>query len=298
MNNGAHNARATTLRPIVLTHRDPSDEAGALALGAYKKDTNFLRCLQQPAPATRVLLVAIGVVFALGYLLSAFVIEPRYGEVGESPIFPMVVFGAKINQQIEGGAWWRLISHTFLHGGLLHLLFNGYALFMLGTIVERLMGTRRFIVIYGVAGLAGALSSFAFNDMASVGASGAIYGVFGAVIVFGFKQRSVLPGNVARTLSTGLLPWLLLSLAFGLLPMVDNAAHFGGMLGGTLVAMGMSTPLRGATSRWADGLMGVLVVVLAVAAVGSLLAGAAFGWSCLSSAEAWEACRAIDLASP
>src|SRR5690606_39133033 len=141
-----------------------------------------------------------------------------------------------INAEIEQGAWWRLLTHTMIHGGWLHLILNGYGLFLLGTISERLFGTRRFILIYGIAGVAGAFASFYFNDAPSVGASGAIYGVFGAVIVFGFKFRTLLPERVGKALSTGLLPWLLLSLAFGLLPMVDNAAHFGGLAAGAVLA--------------------------------------------------------------
>src|SRR5690606_28093789 len=108
---------------------------------------------QTPAPATRVILGVLVGVFIAGWLVAGQV-ESEFGELSDS-VLPMVIFGAKINAEIEQGAWWRLLTHTMIHGGWLHLILNGYGLFLLGTISERLFGTRRFILIYGIAGVAG-----------------------------------------------------------------------------------------------------------------------------------------------
>ena len=174
------------------------------ALASYRLELTFIRRLQAPVPATRALLWMLVGIAVAGLLFGELVVQPRFGELGEG-LDPTLLFAAKINAEVNSGAYWRLLTHTFVHGGWLHLAFNAYALLVLGSLTERMLGTRRFIVLYGLSGLAGALASYVFNDVPSVGASGAIFGVFGAAVVFGFKQRRVLPARVAKAMSTGLL---------------------------------------------------------------------------------------------
>ena len=98
----------------------------------------------------------------------------------------LILFGAKYNPLILEGEWWRLITPMFLHIGLIHLVMNSFALYYLGTAVERIYGRYRFLFIYLFAGFAGTLASFLFSpDSISAGASGGIFGLFGALLFFG-----------------------------------------------------------------------------------------------------------------
>jgi rhomboid protease GluP len=260
------------------------------ALRSYAMEMGFARLLQQKVPVTHALLGALAVLFIAGIFFSDLWVAPRFGAPEES-VEAMVVVGAKLNAEISAGAYWRLLTHTFLHGSWLHLFFNGYALLVLGSIVERLFGSRRFVIIYGGAALAGAFSSYFFNDVASVGASGAIFGVFGAAIVFGFKHRASLPPRIGKALTTRLLPWLLLSLAFGLLPMIDNAAHFGGLAMGSLLALGFGTPWKREPSPLVMRLQLVLAALLVAATLASFAFGLRHARDCVSSADAWKRCQ-------
>jgi len=262
------------------------------AFDGFRREVTFFRLLQLPTPATKGLLVVLGAVFVASYLLGAVVVTRRFGELGDA-MAPAILFTAKINSRIDSGEWWRLLTNTLQHGSWLHFGLNAYGLFLLGALVERLVGPRRFLLIYALAGVAGALASYWFNPMASVGASGAIFGVFGAAVVLGFKYRLQLPPRVAKALSTGMLPWLALSLAFGLLPMIDNAAHFGGLAVGSLSAVVLGSPLQTETTRTRRILLDVAVGVLALVALVGLLQSVRFGATCLASEAAWESCQGI-----
>ena len=97
--------------------------------------------------------------------------------------------GAKINPAIRAGEWWRLLTPVLLHGNLLHLATNNFALNSLGPLTERLSGRTRFAAVYVAAGVAGSLASFAMSPAPAVGASGAIFGVGGALAVFFWRHR-------------------------------------------------------------------------------------------------------------
>lgn len=150
--------------------------------------------------------------------------------VGSSTdIATLIAFGAKYNPLILQGDWWRFITPMFLHIGFLHLAMNMLALYYLGMSVERIYGTGRFFLIYFAAGIAGAIASFAFTTSVSAGASGAIFGCFGALLYFGVVH----PSLFYRTMGANIFGVLAINLAFGLLvPMIDNSAHIGGLIGG------------------------------------------------------------------
>lgn len=266
------------------------------ALEAFRREVAFARALQQPAPATRAILWILAAAFGLGYAVTALAVEPRFGEV-DSALRPIIAFAAKVNTQIADGQWWRLVTHTLLHGGFFHFAVNAYALYVLGSITERVFGTSRFVLIYALSGLGGALASWWFNDAASVGASGAIFGVFGAAIVFGYRDKALVPASVARALSSGLLPYLLLSLVVGLLPFVDMAAHVGGLVTGVAVALVVRSPLAGVrpSRAWVEPVLRGVVWGLVVLMMVAVASAADYGAQCLSSASAWEACLAVPL---
>jgi rhomboid protease GluP len=151
----------------------------------------------------------------------------------------LIRFGAKYNEAILQGETWRLITPIFLHIGGLHLWFNSTALLSIGSQVERIFGTIRFLFIYLFAGAAGTLSSFFFSPAISAGASGAIFGLFGALLYFSIKDANVF----GHTMKPGLISGLAINLLLGfLIPGIDNYAHAGGLVGGFIAATMLGLP--------------------------------------------------------
>ncbi|PLR89509.1 rhomboid family intramembrane serine protease [Bacillus sp. T33-2] len=141
----------------------------------------------------------------------------------------LITFGAKFNPSILQGEWWRFFTPIVLHIGVFHLLMNTLALYYLGAAVERIYGNFRFLFIYLVAGFSGSVASFIFSPNLSAGASGAIFGCFGALLYFGV----IYPRLFFRTMGLNILVVLGINLAFGFtIPGIDNAGHIGGLIGG------------------------------------------------------------------
>ena len=155
--------------------------------------------------------------------------------------------------------WWRLITSAFLHGGWLHIAFNMYVLYALGPSLERLLGHSRYLVLYLMAALGGAVCSYAFSDVmtVSVGASGAIFGLMGALVVAGRKLRYDI---------TQVLILLAVNFAIGFLaPGVDWKAHIGGLVVGAAVAAIFVLPP--ARIRVPAQVFGILAVLVALAII-------------------------------
>jgi len=158
--------------------------------------------------------------------------------------------GAKDNAAILAGQYWRFITPVFLHWGLLHIGFNSYFLYIIGPQVERAFGWVRFMIIYLLAGLAGSIASFALTNGLSVGASGALFGLIGALIPFFYRNRGILAGTRRRIVSVAEV--IGINLLIGLSPGIDNWAHVGGLIAG-LAAAWFMTPLY---TLKPDGLIG------------------------------------------
>jgi len=147
----------------------------------------------------------------------------------------LLLFGAKFNLFIQAGQYWRLITPIFLHIGIFHLLVNMFALRILGSDIESLFGTGRFLIIYLVSGVGGTIASMVFNSSISAGASGAIFGLIGAEAVFLYINRHSL-GLFSDQRLQSLLGIIIINLLFGFAtPGIDNAGHIGGLLTGALV---------------------------------------------------------------
>lgn len=147
----------------------------------------------------------------------------------------LVEFGAKFNPLILEGEWWRFISPIFIHIGFLHLFMNTLGLYFLGTAVEKIYGSFRFFWIYLFAGVIGSIASFAFSPNLSAGASGAIYGCFGALLYMGL----IYPKLFFRTLGRNVITILGLNIIISFtVPSIDMAGHIGGLIGG-FVATGV-----------------------------------------------------------
>jgi len=147
----------------------------------------------------------------------------------------LLYFGAKINAFIFTGQFWRFFTPVFLHGSLLHIGFNMYALYSIGPSLERRYGTRSFLLLYFFGGIFGNIFSFLFSENISLGSSTAIFGLIAAQAVYIYKNR-VLLGSAANLLLRNVLMVIAINLVLGLSPGIDNWGHLGGLLGGFLYA--------------------------------------------------------------
>jgi len=183
--------------------------------------------------------VAILVIIGLAHLLVG-VIGFSQGRltlagivVGSRTTSNLVFMGAMYGPKVNLGEYWRLVSCLFLHGDGTHILLNGIALYGLGRLSESVYGPLRFLWLFLFAGVCGSTLSFVGGNTASVGASGSIFGLMGACIVFGFRYRLVLPPHIGELFRKKLLPWVGINLVIGILiPFIDNLGHFGGLVGG------------------------------------------------------------------
>lgn len=200
------------------------------------------------APVVTYTLIAINVVvFGLQWLGG---INAVAGDYGMWPV------GIAVN-----GEWWRLGTAAFLHGSILHIAFNMYVLYALGPTLERVLGHVRYTVLYLMAALGGAVASYVFSDFrtVSVGASGAIFGLMGALVVAGRRLRYDV---------TQVLVLLGINIVIGFIsPGTDWRAHLGGLITGAAVAAVMVLPGRRNQMRWQVlGIAGILVVLAVVTA--------------------------------
>jgi rhomboid protease GluP len=189
--------------------------------------------LPQQARYTTILLSVN--LFLFGMMLLA-TIQARGGELsgnllfGSIDVVTLVRFGAKYGFLIAEGEWWRFVTPVFLHANLIHLGFNSWVLFDLGPAVEGLYGPYKFVVLYILTGAASFVFSFLWSPaVPSVGASGAIFGLIGVMIAYGYRNRRG-AGEAVRNM---FVRWAVYMLMFGLIiPGIDNAAHIGGLVAG------------------------------------------------------------------
>jgi len=143
--------------------------------------------------------------------------------------------GLKVNELIIQGQLWRLFTPMFLHGSILHIALNMYALLAFGPQLERYYGHGRYLALYLVSGFAGNVASFLFSLAPSLGSSTAIFGLLGAEAVFLYRNRKLFGGSAQRQL-INLITIAVINLVIGLSPGIDNWGHIGGLVGGALFA--------------------------------------------------------------
>jgi rhomboid protease GluP len=148
--------------------------------------------------------------------------------------------GAKFGPYIMAGQWWRLLTAGFLHGGILHILMNSWVLFDLGCATEENYGTSRYLVIYFVSTITGFMASMYWSPMIpSVGSSAGIFGLLGAMVAFGVRERS----SYGTAVRNHYLQWAIYAVILSaLMAQTDNAAHVGGFAGGFVMAYIAGTP--------------------------------------------------------
>jgi rhomboid protease GluP len=181
-------------------------------------------------------------VLAITVAVSLWVeVSPSGGQFGE--------LLALDKEAVRGGEYWRLLTVALVHGGFLHLAFNMYALYIAGPLIEALYGRAMFLAFYLLAAAGGSVASYLFLPGVSVGASGAIFGLFGLVFMATFVHRPAL-GRQARALTSqiGTLIVINLVIGFGIggLARIDNAAHVGGLVVGAW--LGLMVAPRGAAT--------------------------------------------------
>ncbi len=161
--------------------------------------------------------------------------------------------------------YYRLLTGTFLHGNLFHLLSNCYALYIIGTQIESFYGKAKFIVIYLFSAICGSLMSIALSDYASVGASGAIFGLMGSLLYFGYYYRVYL----GSTWKTNIIPVIVINLVLGfLVPGIDYFAHIGGLIGGVLISMALGLKYKERKSDQVNGIILSVIFIVFLAYLG------------------------------
>lgn len=179
----------------------------------------------------------------------------------------LIETGAMYGPLVWQGQTWRMASALFLHGGALHIGLNLFALWQAGALLERLYGHRTYLFIYLGAGLAGSAASLWWKpEVLSVGASGAIFGLYGALLAYLLCQRGRVPVTLTRELRSSATAFIGFSLFAGFsMPGIDNAAHIGGLIGGGVLGAGFAHPLdAGASLRvWLRGALASVALVAA-----------------------------------
>jgi rhomboid protease GluP len=224
---------------------------------------DFERQMRRLPPVTVSLLGAVIVIF----LAEAAAQAPN-------SLDTLVGFGALTRASVAAGDYWRLVTATFLHGGVDHLVGNGIALLILGMVCEHAFGRRQYFALYVLAGVAGSVVSVLTSPGPSVGASGAIFGLQGAAIVLFRRHRDrLLVRN--RRIGFVMLVWAVYSIAGGIVtPYIDNGAHIGGALAGALIARRLHPvvldPLPDERARAVRGAVWLAAALVAYGALGLL----------------------------
>jgi membrane associated rhomboid family serine protease len=223
-------------------------------------------------PATRVLLLAIAAMYVVE------VIAAGPGRLLEGPPASVLVdLGAQVGLAfspqdgffgVATGQYWRLFTAMFLHAGLIHLAMNAWVLHVVGSVYEQEIGRLRFVAVYLCSGLFASAASYALIDLegpiaVSVGASGAIFGLFGGFLVYNWRRRGQALAN-ARMRS--MLPWILLNLVFTFtIPFIDWRAHIGGLVAGMVTGFLAEGVGRDRSTQRLTAAIGIGLVLAATA---------------------------------
>lgn len=194
--------------------------------------------LQKKPPFLTYLVIFINVAIYLLMVLSG--LSPVEFEATD-----LIDWGASFGPSIVEGQWWRLASAMFLHGSILHLTMNMIALWEIGRLVEMFQGQTRFLLIYFLSGLTGSLLSLWHDPVVvSVGASGAIFGIYGSYIGHLQKQKNAMPKKLHDRLLQVALIFVSIMIIYGLRNEgIDNAAHIGGLIMGLILGWYLSRPI-------------------------------------------------------
>lgn len=172
----------------------------------------------------------------------------------------LLKYGANLDVLVKNGEYYRLFTCIFLHIGIMHLLCNMYSLYIIGREVENLFGKIKYIIIFILSGIFGSIMSLAFtHNTISAGASGAIFGLLGALLYFGMHYRTYLGEAIKRSI----IPIIVVNLIIGFFAKgIDLAAHIGGLVGGVLVAMMVGVPDKSKTKDIINGTILTIIYLI------------------------------------
>ncbi|QGU96857.1 rhomboid family intramembrane serine protease [Clostridium bovifaecis] len=195
----------------------------------YKKKLDHEKRINRSSKIT-IALILINIIM---YAITAFF----SGNILDSDVRVLIYLGANENTLISSGEYYRLFTSMFLHGGLLHLVLNMYALNALGPAVERAYGKVKYLIIYLIGGIIASISSYLFSGGVSIGASGAIFALLGAVLVLALKART----RGGKEMLKNILSVVAINVFIGFaLPNIDNFAHIGGLVGGSIISWALA----------------------------------------------------------
>lgn len=197
-------------------------------------------------PKKPVITYALIIINVLVFILSVF----------NDSILPM--FAVNRELIVNFGQYYRLITGMFLHGSILHLLFNMYALYIIGMQLESFLGKAKYLIVYLLSGIGASMLSIFFSNSFSVGASGAIFGLMGALLYFGYHYRVYLDSVV----KSQIIPLIVLNLILGFtLSGIDNWAHIGGLVSGILATMAVGVKYKSTKFEMINGIILYLIYI-------------------------------------
>lgn len=218
---------------------------------SYSKSKRVERIFSKKTPIITYAIISICIIlFIAMYLLGN----------GANSISTLINFGGNAIAYTKRGDYYRLFTSIFLHSGIIHLLCNMYSLYVIGPQIESFYGKIKYLCIFIISGICGSLLSTAFSgdNIVGVGASGAIFGLLGAILYFGYHYRVYL-GNV---LKSQIIPLIILNLIIGFsLSGIDNFAHIGGLIGGVFASQAVGVPDKSSTLDKANGCILLLILI-------------------------------------
>lgn len=190
-------------------------------INQYNKDRRNI-------PVITAILILVNIIM---YLISAF----KTGNIFDIDTFTLYTLGAKYGPAVAAGQTWRLFTCMFLHANFLHILFNMYSLYFIGTQIEEIYGKSSYIIIYLFSGIGASYLSYKYSyNTVSVGASGAIFGLLGALLIFILFKRD----RIRKGALSNLLVVIVLNLYIGFTSSgIDNFAHIGGLVTGIILSL-------------------------------------------------------------
>jgi rhomboid protease GluP len=219
---------------------------------SYQKSQRVEKIFAPKKPIITYLIMAICItMFVLSFIIGN----------GPDDVKTLIKMGANNGYYTRNGEYFRLLTCIFLHAGFIHIICNMYSLFVIGPQVESFYGKIKYLFIFLFSGICGSVLSlgFASNNLVSVGASGAIFGLLGSILYFGYHYRVYL-GNA---LKSQIIPVIILNLFIGFaISGIDNFAHIGGLIGGVFASMAVGVPDKSSTSDKANGCILMLIYLM------------------------------------
>lgn len=221
-----------TFAPVGIRCPDHANMGAPAASATRTVRTARRRISSHEAPATMALIALIVLVYVATVVKGVGLNDPQGELYYRGALFVSNVFLP--DQGLAYGEWWRVLTATFLHANLIHLGMNMLVLYMLGTVVEQALGTGRFLMVYVASGIAGSAGAILLSPNApTVGASGAIYGIMGALLVLEYLGTGTLAGQA--------MGFIVINLAITFaIPGISIGGHVGGLLGGVVATYALA----------------------------------------------------------